>query len=161
MQCYITPLLALWVNPSILFVCSLFFPPTPLIVFLVAMKKCAMPLSEPLVDHRPGRPKWFEEVDVSRGRGDIVTLCHLSNIRSFGSSSVLLFFGPFVRDLSLSYLNTDPEYLTKGIACVFIPWLRFLQRWVSRNFLVPLTLFLLLTSFDFCLVAFVLNTLKY
>ena len=29
------------------------FPPTPLIVFLVAMKKCAMPLSEPLVDHRP------------------------------------------------------------------------------------------------------------
>ena len=29
------------------------FPPTPLIVFLVAMKKCAMPLSEPLVDQRP------------------------------------------------------------------------------------------------------------
>ena len=24
-----------------------------LIVFLVVMKKCAMPLSEPLVDHRP------------------------------------------------------------------------------------------------------------
>ena len=45
--------LALWVNPSILFVCSLFFPPTPLTVFLVAMKKCVMPLSEPLVDHRP------------------------------------------------------------------------------------------------------------
>ena len=34
-----------------MFVCS--FPSTPLIVFLVAMKKCAMTLSEPLVDHRP------------------------------------------------------------------------------------------------------------
>ena len=29
---------------------TLFFPPTPLIVFLVAMKKCAIPLSEPLDD---------------------------------------------------------------------------------------------------------------
>ena len=37
----------------ILFVCSLFFPPTPLILFFVAMKKYAMPLLEPLVDHRP------------------------------------------------------------------------------------------------------------
>ena len=43
--------LALWVNQRILFVCS--FSPIPLIVFLVAMKKCAMPLSEPLDDHRP------------------------------------------------------------------------------------------------------------
>ena len=40
-----------WINPSILFVC--YFSPTPLIVFLVAMKKCAIPLSEPLDDHRP------------------------------------------------------------------------------------------------------------
>ena len=41
-----------WINPSILFVCF-FLSPAPLIVFLVAMKKCAMPLSEPLVYHRP------------------------------------------------------------------------------------------------------------
>ena len=40
-----------WINPSILLVCS--FSPALLIVFLVAMKKCAMPLPEPLVDHRP------------------------------------------------------------------------------------------------------------
>ena len=33
-----------WVNPKILFVCSfVLFPPTPLIVFLVAWKKCAIP----------------------------------------------------------------------------------------------------------------------
>ena len=51
MQCYITPHLVPYVNPSILFVCS--FSPTPLIVFLVAMKKCVIPLSEPLDDHRP------------------------------------------------------------------------------------------------------------
>ena len=45
-----------WINPRLivrLLVCS--FSPAPLIVFLVAMKKCAMPLSEPLVDHRPRR----------------------------------------------------------------------------------------------------------
>ena len=42
------------INPSILFVWSfVLFPPTPLIVFLVAMKKSAIPLSEPLDDHRP------------------------------------------------------------------------------------------------------------
>ena len=33
-----------------LFVCS--FSPGPLIVFLVAVRKCAIPLSEPQVDHR-------------------------------------------------------------------------------------------------------------
>ena len=51
MQCYITSLLALELTQAY---CSFVpFPPTPLIVFLVAMKKCAMPLSEPVVDHRP------------------------------------------------------------------------------------------------------------
>ena len=50
-----------------------FFSPTPLIVILAAMKKCAMPLSEPLDDHRP-RSKWFKEVDVFVGpRG----YCHI------------------------------------------------------------------------------------
>ena len=46
---------ALELTPSILFVffvCS-FFPPVPSIVFDVVVKKCALPLSEPLVDHRP------------------------------------------------------------------------------------------------------------
>ena len=51
-ECYITPLLALELTQAYLFVCS--FSPTPLTVFLVAMKKCAMPLSEPQDDHRPG-----------------------------------------------------------------------------------------------------------
>ena len=55
----------------------LFFSPTPSIVFLVAVKKCVMPLSGPLVDHRPRRSKWFEEVDVTWGpRGGNVTLIH-------------------------------------------------------------------------------------
>ena len=53
-------------NASEEFVCSLFFPPTPLIVFLVARKKCVIPLSEPLDDHRP-RLKGFKEVDVFGG----------------------------------------------------------------------------------------------
>ena len=39
------------------------------------MKKCAMPLLEPLVDHRP-KEKWFKEVDVLGGgaQGGIVTI---------------------------------------------------------------------------------------
>ncbi len=54
MQCYITPLLQFELTQALLFVCSfVLFSPNPLIVFLVAMKKCAMPLSEPLFDHRP------------------------------------------------------------------------------------------------------------
>ena len=60
---------ALELTPSILFilfVCSLFSLTAPTIVFLVAVKKCAMPLSEPLVDHRPLR-EMVEEVDVTRG----------------------------------------------------------------------------------------------
>ena len=53
MQCYITPLLALKLTQAYwsFVLCS--FSPTPLIVFPVAMKKYAMPLSEPLVDHLP------------------------------------------------------------------------------------------------------------
>ena len=66
-------LLALELTQALLFVCSLFFPPTPLIVFLVAWKKCVIPLSEPLDDHR-SRLKWFKEVDVSEGRLGIVTV---------------------------------------------------------------------------------------
>ena len=42
------------------------FSPIPLIVFLVAVKKCVILLSEPLDDHRP-RLKWFKEVDVFGG----------------------------------------------------------------------------------------------
>ena len=44
----------------------LFFSPTPLIVFLVAIKKCVIPLSEPLDDHWP---RFFEEVDVTGAEG--------------------------------------------------------------------------------------------
>ena len=74
MQCYITPLLSLWVNPSILFVCSfVLFPPTPLIVFLVAMKKCAIPLSEQQVDHRPKSEMVRRSWCIGGGRGYIVT----------------------------------------------------------------------------------------
>ena len=65
--------LALWVNPSLilrLFVCS--FSPAPLIVFLVAMKKCAIPLSEPLDDHRP-RSEMAGRSWCVGGRGEIVT----------------------------------------------------------------------------------------
>ena len=42
------------------------FSPTPSIVFDVAVEKCALPLSGPLVDHRP-RMEWLEEVDVTLG----------------------------------------------------------------------------------------------
>ena len=60
-------LLALELTQALLFVCSLFFfPPTPLIVLFVAIRKCAIPLSESLDDHRP-RLKCFEEVDVTGG----------------------------------------------------------------------------------------------
>ena len=45
MQCYITPLLHFELTQA--FCSFVLFPPTPLIVFLVAMKKCAMPLSGP------------------------------------------------------------------------------------------------------------------
>ena len=51
MQCYITPLLHLELTQ--VFCSFILFPSTPLIVFFVAMKICAIPLSEPLVDHRP------------------------------------------------------------------------------------------------------------
>ena len=42
---------ALELTPSVCLFCS--FPPVSSIVFNVAVKKCALPLSEPLVDHRP------------------------------------------------------------------------------------------------------------
>ena len=51
MQCYITPLLALELTQA--YCWFVLFPPTPLIVFLEAMKKCAIPLSQPLDDNRP------------------------------------------------------------------------------------------------------------
>ena len=41
-------------------------PPTPSIVFLIAVKKCAMPLSEPLVDLRP-RSEMVRRSDVTWG----------------------------------------------------------------------------------------------
>ena len=54
-------LLLLWVNSkhcSCLFVCSIFLPlPRS---YSCSGKKCALPPSEPLVDHRPRR-KWLEE----------------------------------------------------------------------------------------------------
>ena len=71
-----------WVNPSPR--CSLFFPPTPLIVFLAAMKKCAMPQSEPLDDHRP-RLKWFGEGDVTGGMGYF----HSGTLKSYNSTSAI------------------------------------------------------------------------
>ena len=72
MQCYITPLLAFELTQAHIVRLFLFFPPTLLIVFLVAMKICAMPLSEPLVDHRP-RSEMVKKLTYSGGRGGIVT----------------------------------------------------------------------------------------
>ena len=71
MQCYITPLLHLQLTQSY---CSfVLFPPIPLIVFLVAMKKCTMPLSEPRVDHRP-RIEMVKKFTYLWGRAGIVTI---------------------------------------------------------------------------------------
>ena len=50
-RCYITLPSALELTPSILFVCSL--SSHSLDCTDVAVRKCALPLSEPLVDHRP------------------------------------------------------------------------------------------------------------
>ena len=59
MQCYITPCLALWVNPKhiVRFVRLFFLLSSRSLdcIFDVAVEKCALPLSEPLVDHRPRR----------------------------------------------------------------------------------------------------------
>ena len=64
MQCHRITLLALELTQA--FVCSLFFPPTTLIVFLAAWKKCGIPLSEPLDDHWP-RFKLFRRSGCVRG----------------------------------------------------------------------------------------------
>ena len=60
----------------VLFVCSFSLS----ILFLVAVKKCAMPLSEPLVDHQ--EVKWFEEDHVSGVEGRNVTTVDSSKIIS-------------------------------------------------------------------------------
>ena len=52
MQCHRITLLALELTQDL--VCSLFFLPTPLIVFLVAIRKSVIPLSEP-VDDSPAK----------------------------------------------------------------------------------------------------------
>ena len=74
MQCYMTPLLALKLTQAYCSFVLCSFSPAPLIVFLVAMKKCAIPLSEPLDDHRPRsemvRRSWRIR---GGGRGGIVT----------------------------------------------------------------------------------------
>ena len=56
-----------WVDPAL--VCSLFFPPTPLIIFLVAIKEMwDTPIGS------PAKKKWSGgEVDVTGDRGGIVT----------------------------------------------------------------------------------------
>ena len=69
MQCYITPLLALGTNPSHIVRMFLVLSSHSLDCISCAIKKCAIPLSEPLDDHRPRRLKWFEEVYVT-GAGD-------------------------------------------------------------------------------------------
>ena len=66
-----------------MFVC--YFSPTPLIMFLVAMKKCAIPLLEPLDDHRPRR-KMFKKLTYLGSRGGIVTsVCYLIPKASMGT----------------------------------------------------------------------------
>ena len=82
MQCYITPLLHFELTRALLFGCSfVLFPPTPLIVFLVAMKKCAMPLSEPLDDHRPRnemvRRSWHIRGGGGWYRHSVVNYCYI------------------------------------------------------------------------------------
>ena len=58
--------LALELNQALLFVCSLFFFSHSLDCISCAVKKYAIPLSEPLDDHRP-RLKGFKEVDELGG----------------------------------------------------------------------------------------------
>ena len=58
-------LLALELNQALLFVCSLFFFSHSIGCISCVVKKCAIPLSEPLDDHRPRNG--FEEVDVFGG----------------------------------------------------------------------------------------------
>ena len=55
-----------------MFVCSLFFFSHFLGCIYCAVKKCVIPLSEPLDDHRP-RQNFFEEVDLS---GAAKWYCH-------------------------------------------------------------------------------------
>ena len=67
-ECSVTklPFLHLEMTQAILFVCSLFFFSHSLDCISVAMKKCVIPLSEPLDDHRP-RLKWFRRSWCIRG----------------------------------------------------------------------------------------------
>ena len=69
MQCFITSLLHLRVNPSILFVCSLCSHFLDCIS--IVMKKCAIPLSEPLDDHRLRREMVRRSWRIQRGRGGV------------------------------------------------------------------------------------------
>ena len=80
-ECHNLPFLHLsWPKPYCSFV--LFFL-TPLIVFLVAIEKCAIPLQEPLDDHQPRR-KCFEKVDVFQGpRGYCLIMTLLNNSWKF------------------------------------------------------------------------------
>ena len=111
-----------WINPSILFVRSLFFPPTPLIVFLVAMKKCEMPLSEPLVDHRPrskmfrrgwcvGGPRGYRHIRRTRHTG------HCWRSRDELISDVLLWTSTYGRAKAGRPTRTYVQQLCEDTGC--------------------------------------------
>ena len=71
MQCHRITLLALELTEAL--VCSLLFFSRSLDCISVAWKKCVIPLSEPVDDHRP-RLKWFRRSWCIRGaEGGIVT----------------------------------------------------------------------------------------
>ena len=83
MQCYISSSCT-WVNPSpycSFVLCS--FSPIPLVCISCAVKKCAIPLSEPLDDHRPRsemfRRSWCIGGGGARGYRHIPACSYFSN----------------------------------------------------------------------------------
>ena len=100
------------------------------------MKKCVIPLSEPLDDPGP-RLKWFKEVDVFRGRGSIVTvLCLLLSIGHY----LLSLWAGLLDGMSCSYrsdvcksllvsqhLTIHVEESIKKISNEFMPYCSVLQ----------------------------------
>ena len=74
-----------WVKPSpycSFLVCS--YSPAPSVVFLVAIKKCVIPLSEPL-DESPAKTDCFEEVDVTGAPRGYCQTSHLHVARRHAS----------------------------------------------------------------------------
>ena len=128
-----------WVNPSpycSFVLCS--FSPAPSVVFLVAIKKCVIPLSEPL-DESPAKIELLQEVDVSWGRRGIITVVSVFRCNlQCGWILLLLFFLTHIvyqrHLLDIMHLMDRHEF-----SCSLVHLLKFfpcpLQEWspVSNN----------------------------